>query len=252
MNTHFRAAMRAMAHQPDSRMAESWQWPGRSGVPLEGRDALYRSLEEEQIVLAHTPPRGEAEAILGLADQAFGDLFGLLIGLDDARLDDPPGNGEWPLRKVLEHMLLAERIVLLRAANALDHDEPLPRDLGLRLTAAELASGIDEWLDLIGAARTATRVFAELSDAQLERPSTWAGYQVDVRFSLHRFASHLIEHTIQCDKVLAALQYQPGEAGRIVRHICMMRGAHAARSSPETQAELDRAHLERARTLGTK
>jgi len=153
--------MRSMARQPDTRMAASWRWPGRTGEVLEGRDAVYRSLEEEQAVLARTPTRGEAESILSLAEHAYGDL----------------------------------------------------------------------------------------SAAELERPSAWAEFEFDVRFRLHRFTRHLIEHTIQCEKVLAALGHQPGDAAHIIRRVCAMRGAHAARSSRQTLAELDVVHLERARGL---
>jgi hypothetical protein len=250
MDAQFRTAMRAMARQPDSRMAENWHWPGRTGEVLEGRDALYRSLEAEQTVLAQTPPRGEAEAILGLADQAYGDLCGLLIGLQDAQLDARPGE-EWPLREVLGHVLLVERSYSRQVAHALVRrdDEPLARDWGLELTAAERAGGVDDWLDLIGAARAETRAFAELSAAELARPSAWAEFEIDVRFRLHRFASHLMEHTIQCEKALAVLEQPPGEAARIVRRICLIRGAHAARSSPETRAKLDRVHMEHAQAL---
>ena len=124
MHTDFRTAMRSMARQPETRMAASWRWPGRTGEVLEGRDALYRSLEQEQAVLSRTPPRGEAESILSLAEHAYGDLCGLLIGLDDPQRDAPPGNGEWPLREVLGHALLVERSYSRNVAHALRRDAP--------------------------------------------------------------------------------------------------------------------------------
>ena len=42
----------------------------------------------------------------------------------------------------------------------------------------------------------------------MTRPTIWARYDVDVRFRLHRFAAHVIEHTIQCEKALAALGWR--------------------------------------------
>jgi hypothetical protein len=49
-------------------------------------------------------------------------------------------------------------------------------------------------------------------------------FNVDVRFRLHRFAAHIAEHTIQCDKTLAALGWRQTEARRIVRQIWTLVG----------------------------
>src|SRR5205823_4564104 len=56
----FVAAMARLAALPDSRCSEPWVWPGHSGWPLQVRDALYRSLEEElEGVAAHAAPATE-------------------------------------------------------------------------------------------------------------------------------------------------------------------------------------------------
>src|SRR5712691_7524067 len=51
------------------------------------------------------------------------------------------------------------------------------------------------------------------------RPTIWAGHDVDVRFRLHRFAAHIVEHTIQCEKTLYALAWPSTEGRRIARHV---------------------------------
>ena len=51
-----------------------------------------------------------------------------------------------------------------------------------------------------------------------------AHYDVDVRFRLHRFAAHLIEHTVQCEKALAALGWRATEGRRIVRRLSTLLG----------------------------
>src|SRR5687767_13466338 len=99
----FRAAMRSLATMPDARMTEPWTWSLHPDAPGEVRAALYVALEAEQVAAATSrPPDGEPARILALAERAFGDLVGLLIGLDDSWLGREPGDGEWPLRQVLK------------------------------------------------------------------------------------------------------------------------------------------------------
>jgi hypothetical protein len=59
----------------------------------------------------------------------------------------------------------------------------------------------------------------------LTRPTIWINYEIDVRFRLHRFASHVVEHTIQCEKILEALGWRPTEGRRIVRELSALVGA---------------------------
>ena len=75
----------------------------------------------------------------------------------------------------------------------------------------------------------------------LERPTIWSGYETDVRHRLHRFASHIAEHTIQCAKTIVALGEAGGDARGIARRIGYLRGLHERRSSAAVVAELDAA-----------
>jgi len=52
----------------------------------------------------------------------------------------------------------------------------------------------------------------------------WVKVEIDVRFRLHRFAAHVVEHTIQCEKTLAALGWRPTEGRRIVRQVAAALG----------------------------
>jgi hypothetical protein len=62
--------------------------------------------------------------------------------------------------------------------------------------------------------------FADVADSELEEPAVfWEGTPMPVRFRLHRFESHLRQHTIQMDKALVALGLAPGEARRLLRMI---------------------------------
>jgi hypothetical protein len=53
--------------------------------------------------------QGEAGLILKSLQVASGELEGLMVGLTDEDLDRSPGEGDWTLREVLEHILSAEK-----------------------------------------------------------------------------------------------------------------------------------------------
>jgi len=94
------------------------------------------------------------------------------------------------------------------------------------------------------------RRHANVSPDEMRLPTIWAGFEVDVRFRLHRFAGHVIEHTIQCEKTLAVLGgYKETEARRIVRRISGARGRHEHISHYDALSRLDQAHDERARAI---
>jgi len=74
----------------------------------------------------------------------------------------------------------------------------------------DVTGGIGEVLARLGEARAeSNRSLGDVAPARMTRPTTWVRYDVDVRFRLHRFAAHVLEHTIQCEKALAALGWQP-------------------------------------------
>lgn len=77
--------------------------------------------------------------------------------------------------------------------------EPVYRALHIELGASERGGGIDEWIVRLAAARKETYAACSAPDAALTRTTRWAGYDVDVRFRLHRFAAHIVEHTIQSE-----------------------------------------------------
>ena len=73
---------------------------------------------------------------------------------------------------------------------------------------------------------------------------------IDVRFRLHRFASHIAEHTVQCETTIAALGVPLTDARAIVRTIGATRGAHERRSDRRTLDALDASLIARADAVG--
>jgi DinB superfamily len=265
VSDRFAGAMARLAALPDSRCAEPWEWPGHSGWPLQVRDALYRCLEEElEAAAAEAAPGSEAARLLAVGQRAWGELRGLLLGVPDAVLDLAPTGqigepeaaaaedaGEWTLRQVLEHVLLVERRYRGQVLYALQRSdsEPLRKELRVQLTEEEQEGGIDDWIARLAAERAATSELGVITAQQLLRPTVWAGYEVDVRFRMLRFAGHLIEHTVQAEKVLATTGWEAGEAHMVVRRISAARGAHELSTSPQRLARLDAVHDERAISL---
>jgi DinB superfamily len=220
----FDSALNGFAALDEDALSRPWTWrDGRMDV----RYALYRTLEEAQEALvrvaAGTHP--ESRRILAMAPRALGNLRGLLLGLPAALLDTLPRAGEWSIRETFRHMLLVERRYALQTRYAIDRTDAEPvRIPDDRLpTAAQLdASGeIDTLLGRLGDARAeSNRWLGDVAPAAMARPTVWAHYTIDVRFRLHRFAAHLLEHTIQCEKILDALGHRQTEGRRIVRQIC--------------------------------
>ncbi len=251
----FENAMRRFATLDDAALDGRWTCRGH---PSTVRYAVFRCLEEEQEALARARAAWrptEAERILALARRAFGDLRGLLIGLDDGILDTAR-DGAWKLRRVLTHVSEIERRYAAQTAYAAHRREGEPLRLAEgdpRLPSKdgqELAGGLDAVLARIASLRdTSDALLGPIGGDSLERPTDWAGVRVDVRLRLHRFASHLVEHTLQCEKALEARGLREGEARRVVRRIWALRGELEASGDDAAMAALDAAHQERAASL---
>ena len=88
------AALERFAALDEKELAQPWRFRDRA---MDVRYALYRTIEDAQgaLVSAATRPHPESRRILSLAQRAFGDLRGLLIGLPTDLLDTAPRDGEW-------------------------------------------------------------------------------------------------------------------------------------------------------------
>lgn len=226
--TELDAVLRGVAALDEAALGRPWAFRGR---PMDVRYALYRTLEDAQeaLVLVAARPVPESRRILALAQRAFGDLRGLLVGLPADLLDRAPREGEWPLRDTLRHILLVERRYALQTLYAVERGdaEPIriPDDRLPTAAQIDVSGGIEDVLARIGAARAETnRRLGDVAPAGMTRPTVWVHYEIDVRFRLHRFAAHVIEHAIQCEKTLDALGWRPAEGRRIARRLAALVG----------------------------
>jgi DinB superfamily len=223
MTADLTAALSGFAALDAEALGRKWTW--RDGA-IDVRYALYRTLEEAQEahVSVAAAPHPESRRILTLAQRAFGDLSGLLVGVPAELLDRVPHESEWPLREVLRHLVIIERRYARQTLWALERTDadPLRIPEDRLATAAQVDPGGDVTVllgRLASARRETNRALDDVAPAAMTRPTPWLTWQLDVRFRLHRFAAHLVEHTVQCEKILAALDFRQAEGRRIVRRV---------------------------------
>jgi uncharacterized damage-inducible protein DinB len=147
-----------------------WRWRD-ADPPVDADYALYSALEEEQMAVTALAPDGdEASRILVLAQIAFGRLRGLLAGVDDELLDRAPAEGEWSIRRTLEHAISVERSYRANTQHALVRrdDEPLtlPADRRPQPDPADTSGGALDILAAFAARRAETDALLAGLDAQ--------------------------------------------------------------------------------------
>ena len=247
------AALAQFAALDEKELAQPWRFRDK---PSDVRYALYRTLEDAQEVLVRlaAPPHPESRRILALAQRAFGDLGGLLVGLPAELLDQSPREGEWSIRETLRHIIVIEGryAVQTRYATERADSDPLRVADDRMPTPAQIdvTGDVDAILGRVREASAKTaRQLGDLSVAAMTRPTQWMQYDVDVRFRLHRFAAHVIEHTIQCEKTLAALGWRMTEGRRIVRRLTALLGEVEGHGGHAEAREIGERLAERAASV---
>jgi len=245
----FETSLRALARCSDTDLAREWTWPGKGKADL--RNAFFYLLMEEQsaLVVAATPVN-EADRILALAQRAFGDLRGLLLAVPDALLDKEPAAGEWSIRQTMRHTIRVERSYRANTQHALLRNDgdplDLPPDRRIEPDPADTKGDALAIALALAQRRAETDLAIAGTDAsQLVRPTHWGpfdeDFDVDVRFRLHRFGAHLVEHTQQVEKTLRQLGQMETDAQAYVRQISIIRARHERRSAESVRQRLDEA-----------
>jgi hypothetical protein len=218
----------------DSDLERPWAWHQYDEEGI--RFAFFRTLEELTDLAVEVAARreeagrpvGRAARLVGRYHVSWRELWSIVDAAGESVLDAVPGEGEWPLRTVLEHLAGADLGFLVAQRNAAER-----RQAGLEPARAgdawERLAGVSEteferiFTGRLDALRTEhTRVhdgvleLARLTDEELDSESAfWDGVMRN-RFRLGRFESHLRQHMIQAEKTVTAVGGQPREVDRLL------------------------------------
>lgn len=191
--------------KPDLKEEE---WPELRWMFLRFSDHLEEhALQTEDLLRNHLNIRqSEAQQLLAAMQRARGDLYAALVGLGDADLDvepvDPPG--EWPLRRILTHLISVEQnFYRNRAALALEcyrAGKPYPGNPPTENVERPEATLAELIAELDAERETTLDALLTVSDAELKAPVMWSGIDIDLRFQFLRYAQHEREHTAHIRK----------------------------------------------------
>jgi hypothetical protein len=226
---------------PDLELGREWAWGAYDSEGV--RFAFFRTYEELRELVArtaaersaHGPAASTAQRILAQYHAAYRDLQAALLGIGSDEEDQAPAEGEWPLRKVVAHIVGAEVGFFVVVTCALERcrsgdgrpaeipDEAWPTIVGEDMDSVRTIldgplAGIQTYHQAFH-----ERVlcdFSDIGETELGAPSMyWEGYEMSLRFRLHRFDSHLRQHTAQVDKTLESIGRSPNKAKRLLRLI---------------------------------
>ncbi|MBN2501904.1 MAG: DinB family protein [Anaerolineales bacterium] len=225
----------------ETDLNRDWDWHGyEEGV----RFACFRVYEELRTLavqlqserVAKGDPVTAAQHILAQFHLAFRDLQAVLLRVSDADLDREPAPEEWPLRKILGHILQSIAYFHVHVERALERsragldqlvdftDEeweqvfnPIKADVEQALASKQVAG---MWANFEQFEQRVLAGCADIRAAELDMPVIlWEEVNFPMRFRLHRFDSHMRQHTIQAEKTLTALLGPPPETQRLLRLI---------------------------------
>ncbi len=226
---------------PDSELDREWAWGAYDSEGV--RFAFFRTYEELSELAAKTLAEravkglgpSAAHWILAQYHAAYRDLQAVLLGLGPNEVEQAPAEGEWPVRRVVAHIVGADLGFYVAVRYALDRhrtgdgrpaeipDEAWDTLLGQEVSSIEAIldgplAGIQAYHQALH--ERVLSEFAGISEAELAVPSTyWESQEMSLRFRLHRFDSHLRQHIIQIEKTRAAIGRPPSEAERLLRLI---------------------------------
>ncbi len=225
----------------DSDLEKEWIWGSYKSEGV--RFAYFRTLEQlRELAVKLTRARGfsgtqltEAQQILAQYHAAYNDLQAVLIGVGSKYEERPPSQGEWPLRRILAHIVGADLGFYVVIKFSLDRyrqgfDQLVEIDDETWLGIAGMSG--DEIDEMITGPMAGLQTFHRdlhqrvISDftsveaSELEMPiKYWEDEPMALRFRMHRFESHMRQHTIQVEKTLHQLGLVPNESQRLLRLI---------------------------------
>jgi hypothetical protein len=225
----------------DKDLERAWAWGSYDSEGI--RFAFFRTFEQLRqlaVELGQARTRrelaiSEAQHVLAQYHAAYRDLDAALLGVGSDFFHQEPAEGEWPLRRVIAHIVSADLgfYVVIRYALKRYRDNPdLPEEIPDEAWEPIMGMDEDAYRTLVdgpvenlreyhtGLHQRILTEFAGIRENELGVLSRyWEKEPMSLRFRLHRFESHMRQHTIQVDKTLEELGLPPNEAKRLLRLI---------------------------------
>ncbi len=221
---------------PDRDLEAPWNW----GDYDEGiRFAFFRTYEQLRELAARLASQrartgaapSEAQQILAQFNAAYWDLQGALIGVNNDLAQTVPAPGEWTVFEAIGHIIEADLGFLAVTQHGLaqvrtgkEQPEEMTETEFKAFKSRQPLQPVLDQKSLVSLMdfyqRQKQRVldaFSDVTNAELDaRIWYWENEPMSLRFRLHRFDSHLRQHTIQVQKTLVALQSEKTEVHRLL------------------------------------
>jgi hypothetical protein len=218
-------------------LGRRWTWKDHDEEGI--RFAFFVTIQELRqlavLLAAGQKPITQAHHILGQYHRQYMDLQSAIFGLSKDSINHAPVEGEWTIRQIYGHMLSADIYFSATIRHALKRhragtwtpermsDEEEAQLVGM--SAEEFTALTDGSLENMLAYHRKFHLeiiqeFSAITDEELNFPSAfWEETRFPIRHRLHRYEAHLIQHTIQMEKTLAATGLPPSETQRLIRHV---------------------------------
>ena len=218
-------------------LEQKWVWKDHDGEGI--RFAFFVTLQELRhlaVTLAKLRSKPTvAQHILSQYHAAYLDLQAALLGLSAEDAERAPAQEEWSVQKAYAHILGTEINFTITVRYALEkHRTGTWTPEKIPDAEADRLAGIsdEEYLALVKGPLEGMRTyhrhlhqqlvdeFSVITDDELDLPSTfWEETRFPIQHRLHRYEAHLVQHTVQIDKTLAAIGQAPTESKRLLRKI---------------------------------
>jgi hypothetical protein len=221
---------------PDRDLEAPWSW----GDYDEGiRFAFFRTYEQLREMAARLATQrareigapSEAQQILAQFNAAYWDLEGALIGVNNDMAQIQPAPGEWTVFETIGHIVDADlgflainQYGLSQVRAGKEQPDEISDDEFRKLKSSQPLQAALEQQSLLslmdfyqGQKQRIIDAFSDVNDRELDaRIWFWENEPMSLRFRLHRFDSHLRQHTIQVQKTLISLRSEKTEAHRLL------------------------------------
>ena len=218
-------------------LARPWVWKDHDEEGI--RFAFFVNIQElRQLAVtleSERMPPNQAQRILSQYHAQYMDLQAAILELSTEDSEHAPSEGEWSVRRTYGHILGADIIFSAVIRYALEGHRRgtwTPEEMSDEDELRLIGMSEDKYKTLVRSPLGEMQAFhrklhidilnefSNITDEELDLPAAfWEKTRFPIRHRLHRYEAHIVQHTVQIDKTLAALGLTPGEPKRLIRYL---------------------------------